>query len=135
MKKQLLRILPALAIVLSVFVLGGCSNLPGDGGTSTITGKIYTELYNESNILYQEYYSPDEKVYIVYGDNIGYDDEVSTSYDGTYKFEFLRKGTYTIFVYSDCLGCPGSFETRMIEIEITDNNSVIELEDIIIEKR
>ncbi|MBK9456483.1 MAG: hypothetical protein IPO24_13285 [Bacteroidetes bacterium] len=56
--------------------------------------------------MYQEYYSPDEKVFIVYGDNTAFDDEVSTAYDGTYKFEYLRKGLYTIYVYSDCILCP-----------------------------
>lgn len=135
MKIKLLALLPISFAAIVIFALSGCTSLPGDGGTSTITGKIYTELYNASGTLYQEYYSPDEKVYIIYGDNIAYDDEVSTAYDGTYKFEYLRKGTYTIYVYSDCLLCPGGTEAKIVDVEITDNNSVVELADIIIEKR
>jgi hypothetical protein len=109
--------------------------LPGDGGTSTITGKIFVEHYNASGILYEQYYGPDEKVYIIYGDNIAYDDEVQTSYDGTYKFEYLRKGDYTIYAYSDCLNCPGSREAKIVEVSIADNNQVITIDDITIEKR
>ena len=71
----------------------------------------------------------------MYGDNTAFDDEVSTAYDGTYKFEYLRKGLYTIYVYSDCILCPGATEAKIVEVEIKDNNSVVELADIIIEKR
>lgn len=120
---------------LSVLFIAGCDSLPGDGGTSTITGKIYIERYNEFGTLYQEYYGGDVKVYIIYGDNIGYDDEVRTSYDGTYKFQFLRKGSYTIFAYSDCLTCDGGTEAKITVAEITDNNQVLELPDIVIESR
>lgn len=125
-----------LALVIGISVLQtGCSSLPGDGGTSTIQGKIYVERYNEFGTLYQEYYGAEERVYIVYGDNAGYDDETRTSFDGTYKFPFLRKGTYTIFAYSDCLTCDGSVEVRTIEVEITDNHQTVVVPDIVIEAR
>lgn len=132
---KLLRFSITGIILLSIFTFSGCSTLPGDGGTSTITGKIYVERYNASGTLYQEYYGGDEKVYIIYGDNTAYDDEVRTAYDGTYKFEYLRKGKYTIYAYSDCLTCNGSTEAKIVEVEITENNSVVEIDDIIIENR
>ncbi|HMU69308.1 MAG TPA: hypothetical protein PKK72_11390 [Chitinophagales bacterium] len=128
----------SLALLLPIaigFLASGCTSLPGDGGTSTIHGKIYVERYNEFGTLYQDYYGPDERVYIIYGDNIGYDDEVKTSFDGTYKFPFLRKGTYTIYAYSDCLTCDGNTEARSVQVEITENNQDIEVEDIVIEAR
>jgi hypothetical protein len=120
---------------MALWAMTGCSSLPGDGGTSTIHGKIFVQRYNEFGTMYQDYYGPDERVYIIYGDNIGYDDEVKTAYDGTYKFPFLRKGTYTIYAYSDCLTCDGGSEAKTVQVEITDNNQDIEVEDIVIEAR
>lgn len=133
--KKLLRLLTVMLVIVGVLSFSGCNSLPGDGGTSTITGKVFVEKYNASGILFQSYYSGGEKVYIIYGDNIGYDDDVQTSYDGTYKFEYLRKGDYTIYAYSDCLTCDGSTEPKIIQASITDNNQVVELEDLIIENR
>ncbi len=117
------------------FAVYGCSSLPGDGGTSTIQGKVYVERYNDAGILYQEYYGGEVRVYLVYGDNVGFDDDTRTSYDGSYKFPYLRKGTYTVYAYSDCLTCNGSVEVVKTEVEITDNNQVLELEDIVIAVR
>ena len=49
------------------------------------------------------YYHADEEVYIIYGDEDNYyDDSYETSFDGSFRFENLRKGTYTVFIYSDC---------------------------------
>jgi hypothetical protein len=40
-------------------------------------------------------------VFIVYGDNDEiYDDNIKTSYDGTFKFNNLRKGSYKVFAYN-----------------------------------
>ncbi|MFI5170795.1 MAG: hypothetical protein ACHQFW_00305 [Chitinophagales bacterium] len=116
-------------------VLTGCSDLPGDGGTSTITGKVYVLRFNEFGTQYQDYYGPDESVFIIYGDGTAVDDEVKTSYDGTYEFRFLRKGSYTIYCYSDCLTCDGSTEPIFLNAEITDNHQELLVDDITIEKR
>lgn len=128
-------LLASIIAILVITGIQGCSSLPGEGGTSTIQGKIFVERYNEFGTLYQEYYGGEIRVYIVYGDNAGFDDETRTSYDGTYKFPFLRKGNYTIFAYSDCLTCEGSVEVRMTEVEITENNQIVEVPDIVIESR
>ncbi len=116
-------------------IVTGCTSLPGDGGTSTLQGKVYVERYNETGTLYQEYYGGEVRVYLVYGDNVGFDDDTRTSYDGSYKFPFLRKGTYTVFAYSDCLTCDGSVEVVKSTIEITDNNEVVEIPDLVIQDR
>ncbi len=44
----------------------------------------------------------DEDVYIVYGNHeYGCDDKVTTSYNGTYSFNYLNEGDYKIFTYND----------------------------------
>ncbi len=130
-KNLMIGAMPLLLIV----ILAGCTSLPGDGGTSTISGKVYIERYNASGTLYQEYYGGEERVYIIYGDGVSYDEETKTSFDGTFKFQFLREGTYTLFVYSDCLTCEGSTEAVIQTAEITDKHQDVTIPDFIIEIR
>ena len=128
--------------VLALIVLASCSKEEGEGGTSSITGKIYVKDYNsEYTAIHHEYYAPDEYVFIMYGDHTYYDDKTSTNYDGTFHFANLRKGKYTIYVYSDDTTyytnwSPNNHEVYAItqEIEITKNNQHISLDEIVIAK-
>ncbi len=44
----------------------------------------------------------DEDVFIIYGNHeYGFDDKVKTSFDGTYRFDYLNDGNYKIFAYND----------------------------------
>ncbi|MEZ5013321.1 MAG: hypothetical protein R2794_03445 [Chitinophagales bacterium] len=123
-------------LLLAGIVIAGCDSMPGDGGTSSIRGKVYVQVYNESNILYQQYYVQDEKVFLIYGDGTTFDDDTRTSYDGSYSFKYLRKGTYQVYAYSDCPTCvnSGLIEPILLEVEITKNNQEVVLPDIVIEK-
>lgn len=105
-------------LVLILFV-SSCSKEEGVGGKNTITGVIIKQDYTAStNQLFNTYPAKEERVYIVYGDKTYYEDETRTNYDGTFRFDYLYKGTYTIFVYSECLACPGESEALFQEIEI-----------------
>lgn len=115
------RFYPLFSLVL-VLLLGSCEKDPGQGGNATIRGKVViNEVSNSGNIL-AEYEAVEERVYIIYGDNDIYDDEVRTSFDGQFKFDDLFQGSYTVFVYSDCSSCPSGKETIMQSIEVTENN-------------
>lgn len=93
-----------LIILSSVY---SCKKVEGQGGSSEIIGKvIIRELDGLGNPI-EEYPAQDERVYIIYGDdNTIYDDDFDTSFDGSFRFQFLTKGTYTLFVYEDCNSCP-----------------------------
>ena len=121
-------------IIGMLALIGGCELGPGEGGRSAITGKVFMEEYNSAGSLIKDYYIADERVYIIYDDGDTYHDEFRTSFDGSYRFEFLRKGNYRIFAYSECLGCPGSTEPSIIEISIDKNGEEIVAEDIVIKK-
>lgn len=89
------------SILLSIIVLFSCKKQEGVGGKSSITGKVYAiDMNNDFTKVQSEYYSAKEDVYIVYGDDLFYSDKVETHYDGSFLFEHLNPGNYTVYVYS-----------------------------------
>ena len=95
------------AMMCLLFAAVACKKVEGQGGTSSISGRVYIKEYDAFGEIVQEYYAAEERVFIIYGeeDNV-YDDDFRTSFDGSFKFDFLTKGSYKIFVYEDCLSCP-----------------------------
>ncbi len=89
-----------LLMLILVFHIS-CKKEAGEGGKSSIYGKVFVKEYNSTfTVLKEEYYGPDIWVYIIYGDNKDYNDRIKTSYDGTYEFKYLRPGNYTVYTYS-----------------------------------
>jgi hypothetical protein len=123
-----------LLIIGFFLLLSSCKKEEGVGGTSTISGKVYAKEYSSAGNLLAEYYAQEERVYIIYGDGTTYDNDFRTSYDGSYKFQYLNKGTYKVFCYSNCDTCASGSIAVIKEVEITSNNSSVELEDIVIRK-
>ena len=128
-----MRLTLSLFLVLTL-LFQSCSKDEGVGGLATLEGKVFIQEFNGSGIMVAEYYAPEERVYIVYGNNEIYDDETRTHYDGGFRFEYLRKGIYTIFAYSDCPTCPGETEAIMQTVEINDRKATITMEDLVIAK-
>jgi hypothetical protein len=123
--------------VLGLFALSSCEKEEGEGGTSSITGKVVVRQYNSNfTTLVEQYYAPDENVYIVYGDDVVYGDKTSTNYDGTFKFDYLREGNYKVFVYSeDSANYPTQKEIPVIrEVKITKRNQEVTVNQIVILK-
>jgi len=91
-----------VGLVALAIVILGCKKEAGEGGTSSIHGKI--------DIVYRVIITNptpadtsdafDTEVYINYGDEIGPNDRIRTNYRGEYEFLNLRPGKYTIYVYS-----------------------------------
>lgn len=152
--------------ILVLVALISCQKQEGEGGTSAIYGKIKTIDVqhfdvpgNERIDTLSQYYHADEDVFIIYGENDNlYDDNYKTTFDGSFGFESLRKGTYTIFIYSECEAdtnglsslyasnpnyanqlsstiwhpdCISNNFAQKVEVEITENNQLINLDDII----
>ena len=121
--------------LVSLLVFGSCTKEEGTGGAATVTGTIIEEEYNFLDTKLASYPAQDKKVFIIYGseDNIVNDDE-STSFDGTFEFKYLRQGTYTAFVYSDCRTCDSGDSVVKITFEIDSKKDEIDLGEIIIHK-
>jgi hypothetical protein len=82
-------------------MVSGCEKEPGIGGNGIITGKITTRKFNATfSTIIGTYPSADHYVYIVYGDNVGYDNRTKTDDNGEFKFQYLYPGKYRIYTYS-----------------------------------
>ena len=129
-------------IIFSLFV-SSCEKQAGEGGTSVIEGQVW-KIFTFQNPISGEqdtsYYQLDvgKDVFIIYSNDNGlvYDDKFETDYNGRYRFEYLRKGDYTIYTYAD------STDVDMREhdfpifksVKIEENNSVLTIDDFIIEE-
>src|SRR5689334_1282252 len=141
MKLNLLSIL----LCMSILFLSSCSKDAGEGGTSTIKGRVMIKKYDNSyHTLLSESPAPDENVFIIYGtDHETYDNDYKTSYNGEYEFKYLQKGTYKIFAYTtDTSGvaAAGYVDENKPKIpvfatvEISDNKSTVTASDLTILK-
>lgn len=118
----------------SMIVLCSCEKPAGEGGLGSITGKVFAREYTSSGVFKSEYFAPDEKVYIVYGDHPIYNDETRTHLDGTFRFNYLNKGDYTIFVYSECDTCATPITAIQETISITQRGEQVSVPLITITK-
>lgn len=126
-----------ITLLLFIILLVSCSKEAGDGGNSTIYGKIIARDYNaEFTILKGIYNAPDEDVFIIYGNDRSFSDRIRTNYNGVYEFKYLRPGDYTIYAYSkdSTLSLPSGIITVIRKVEITDKKQTVEATDMIIFK-
>jgi len=125
-----------LTLVLLTFA---CEKGPGRGGSSTIRGRVVVHEYNRDfTFLRDTFPGAKEDVYLIYGDDVVYGDRFEAHYDGTYEFNYLREGHYTVFAYSKDSTLNYDITSQEIpvirEVEITTKNQVVEVPDIIILK-
>jgi hypothetical protein len=93
----------SLILFLSILILGftSCKKYEGEGGRSKIT--VNEKLYiNGALAQTVSYPGATEDVYIVYGtqDSI-FDDKIECNYDGSFSFNYLFPGTYTVYAYNE----------------------------------
>lgn len=123
-----MRNLLTLLLTTICFTFFSCDKEEGEGGKATIKGKVFT--YDVSDLTgdtLASYYALEERVYIIYGDNNIYDDDTRTHYDGSFQFQYLKKGDYTLYVYSDCDTCASNKTTVIKEVKIDDNKAMVEV--------
>ncbi len=100
-------------LIISLFLCISCSKSPGEGGTATISGKVEAIFVQEGSFDTVDIKGlPDARVYIIYGTGNTQDDDTRTSPDGSFKFEYLNPGDYSIYAYSESLFEP----SKLIEV-------------------
>lgn len=121
--------------VLLIIGISSCEKTEGEGGTSSISGKVRVIDYNSNfTLINSEYYAQESRVYIIYGDDITHSRDVRTNFDGTFRFSFLKKGTYHIYAYSkdSSFTSPSGYIPIIVSVDITKNNQHIEVDDIVV---
>lgn len=124
-----------LSIFSLILMISSCAKDAGEGGTSSIKGKVYCKYYNETfTSLNGESYAPDVDVYIVYGDETTYGDKQKTCYDGSFEFKYLRKGNYKVYAYSKdtTMTNPTTQFAVVAEVTISKSGETVTTEDLII---
>ena len=126
-----------IKLILPIFILfmvfSSCRKVEGPGGSVTIKGVVIERNHVGTSIF--EYPAADQDVYIIYGsENSFYDDDVSTSYDGSFEFRYLQKGDYQIFAYQDNPFVASGTDEVLVQVNASENNQVIILDTIYIDK-
>lgn len=123
-----------MAAIAATVLIVSCKKDEGEGGYAAIKGVVNKDFrLIPSNSATYQYTVPgaDEDVYIVYGDDVSPSDRIWTNYKGEFEFKNLRKGSYTVYVYSeDTTGQSGIDPSRMVikrEVEISDRKESIDL--------
>ena len=118
-------------------VVTSCKKVEGPGGSSTIKGSIIAQIDDGFGGVLGTYAPVEEDVYIIYGsdaEDTFYDDDVKTSYDGTFEFNFLEEGTYRIFTYSKNNAVFGGKEVIIREVVIDSKKQTVEMDPSVIWK-
>lgn len=120
MKKTILTLL----LISLLAGIHSCKKTPGEGGNAQITGKVWTEDWDNPNFTYivHEYPGANVNVYIYFGDDLSPGESVKTNANGEFQFKYLRKGDYKIVVYSKTKQDPSSLSspsTIPIEVKAT----------------
>jgi len=125
-----------LFIPIALLFLAGCKKVEGPGGSSKIYGKIQIQRYDAAdNLIGNAYAAHEEDVYIIYGSNDTFhDDDVKTSFDGSFEFDYLENGDYQIFVYEDCKTCSSGKTIILKTVNIDSKKSETDLGTITVRK-
>jgi hypothetical protein len=120
-----------LISILAVLTLASCTK-EGVGGASLISGKVMKKIITTKGDSVETVPAIDKNVFIIYGDETYYNDDVKSDITGHFEFPFLEKGSYELFAYSDCLDCPEGKKTSSTSITV-ERGEDVEVE-LIVEK-
>ena len=122
-------------LCLLLITLNSCKKIEGQGGSSEILGKVYFQDRDiNGNAVGDKYPAQDVRVYIIYGpDGNFHNDDYRSSYDGSYRFEFLTNGTYKIFAYQECVSCQSGDEPVIKTVTIDSKNSSVVVSNIVLD--
>ena len=86
----------------AALLLSACNKGPGEGGTGTIQGcvKLVHHPDDDFQLNVDTMAAAKTDVFIVYGTEEYFGNDVETGSDGRYQFEYLLPGRYTVYAYS-----------------------------------
>jgi hypothetical protein len=120
-----------LIFIALATLITSCKKEPGIGGDAEIRGQVWSYILNGSLTGFiGDCPAEDTYVYIVYGDNTGFDKRVKTDYNGNFRFPYLYPGEYTLYVYSVDTSADSFDSQRPIikKVTIQKRKEIIELD-------
>jgi hypothetical protein len=98
--KRIIVLTMGFALLLAL--CGACNDHEGEGGTGTVQGyvKLVHHPDDDYDLDVDTMAAAKTDVFIVYGDEAFYGDDIETDFAGMYRFEYLTPGEYTVFAYS-----------------------------------
>lgn len=96
------KIFQLLLLLFAVALLPACNKGAGKGGTGILQGyvKLVHHPDDDFELNADTMAAAKTDVFLVYGDEPFYGDDIETNPNGMYQFEYLRPGNYTVFAYS-----------------------------------
>lgn len=91
-----------LVLAVTALLMASCNKGPGEGGRGTVQGvvKLVHHADNDYSLTPDTLVAAKTDVFIIYGDDAFYGNDVETGADGMYRFEYLLPGEYTVYAYS-----------------------------------
>ena len=91
-----------MAFLALVLMMPSCNKGPGEGGTGTVQGfvKLVHHPDDDYTLTPDTMAAAKTDVFIIYGEENFYGNDIETDANGMYRFEYLRPGDYTIYSYS-----------------------------------
>ncbi len=124
-----LKSIASFLLLAYIFFASACTKQQGFGGLASIHGKVYAYDYTPNGKLEAEGYTGDQRVFISVSGREGVLDDVRTDYQGAYRFDELRPGKYTLWVYTECDTCTDNIKPVIQEVEINSKKQVISMPD------
>jgi hypothetical protein len=107
---------------LTIIVLGifACKKNNSDDGENALRGCIIEKVYNKDyNVFQKDVPAEEERVYLFSGDDSFYSYDTRTSADGTFQFDELAAGGYTVMYYSEDSALSNRGETVALYKKVT----------------
>jgi hypothetical protein len=119
-----------LSLIVLIFI--ACERPAGEGGTSTISGKVRVSVYDELGVYEGSYMAQGERVYIFYGNDSVPGDDVRTSDQGIFRFDYLTPGAYTLMTYSEFRTCLSGDTAVKVSVQIDEYEQDVQVPEILI---
>ena len=99
-------------------LITACNKDEGFGGSSSLEGYVYEVRHNDDNFSFQTDIFPslDKDVFIEFGDDLNIGQRIRSGRDGYFRFDYLRKGIYTVYALSDFADGRKEAVTRTVNV-------------------
>lgn len=114
----------ALMLFISAFAFTSCNNDEGLGGSSSLEGYVFNVIHSDDNFTFRvdTFPAAKEDVFLVFGNEDYFGDDVETDQKGMYRFDYLRKGNYTVYALSELVS--GESEAVSKDVKVGSGTTI-----------